>query len=84
MLSISAGSFKTVGKPPPEDEGIRAKGGFFKGSIKCFDISHFVLFYLNPFVVFMASVRIYTVNSYENEETPLNEEVCLVSTVYCK
>lgn len=80
MLSISAGSFKTVGKPPPE-AGIKANGGFFKGSTKCFVISHFVLFCLNPFVVFMASVRIYTVNSYENKGKPLNEEVCLVIVV---
>lgn len=32
-------------------------------------------------MVLMASVRIYTVISYENKEKPLNEEVCLVIVV---
>lgn len=29
----------------------------------------------------MASVKIYTLNSYEHKEKPLNEEVCLVIVV---
>ena len=43
--------------------------------------SQFFVYYIIPYVfiysfAFIASVRIYYVNSHENKEKPLNEKVC--------